>query len=147
MKSFVSFTLLLLVQGTHAAIHRCTTVQDIKTAMRDVVAGDEIVIAPGEYLSTNQQDNNAHFTSAVDGTEGRPIVMRSEDPNNQAVLSGDTVRSRYVVRIFGAYWRIQDLTMINAQKGIIFDNASHGKVINCNVRIFIKIHEWVVSAG
>ena len=141
MKSFVSFTLLLLVQGTHAAIHRCTTVQDIKTAMSDVVAGDEIVIAPGEYLSTSQQANNAHFTSSVDGSAQNPIVMRSEDPTNQAVLSGNTLQSNYVVRIFGAYWTIQDLTMINAQKGIIFDNASHGKVINCNVRFFIKIHE------
>jgi len=140
MKSFVSFPFLLLVQGTHAAIRHCTTVQDIYTAMLEVAAGDEIVIAPGLYLSERSL-SGAHFTSDTDGTEQAPIVMRSEDPNNQAVLSGNTVQSLSCVRIFGAFWRIQDLTITNAQKGIVFDNAPFGKVINCNVRFFIKMHE------
>ena len=113
----------------------CDTVGAIYRAMVNVQPGDEIVIAPGFYYATRLaiSGTEAHFASFVDGTQEQPIVMRSADPSNPAVLSGSNPALWTVVRIYGAFWTVQDLTVTNAQKGIVFDNAPFGNVLNCTV--------------
>lgn len=141
MLSFCLLLSFLLVQVTSSATLYCTTVQDIYLAMVTVQAGDEIVIAPGVYVADGLaiSGSGAHFASYIDGTEQAPIVMRSEDVDNQAVLKGENAGSLSCVRIFGAFWRIQNLVVTNAQKGIVFDNAPFGEVIGCTVSCICRL--------
>jgi hypothetical protein len=134
--SFASFTDTLCWGAQAATTLYCTTVEDIYAAMVSVQAGDEIVIAPGLYLADKLaiSGTGAHFASYADGTEQAPIVMRSEDANNPAILSGENAGSLSCIRIFGAFWKIHNLAVTNAQKG----NAPFGEVINCTVSSFVR---------
>ena len=138
-RSLVQFLLVAAIPAAmmvaDGAVLYCNTVEEIYTAMTSVEAGDSIVIAPGTYEADGLaiSGTGAHFASYADGTADAPIVMRSQDPENPATLVGENVGSLTCVRIFGAYWTVQDLHVRNAQKGIVFDNAPHGNVINCTV--------------
>lgn len=127
--------LCLLPSWVHSATLYCTTVSDLNAALTAVQAGDEIVLAPGLYYSDGVaiSGTGAYYASYADGTEDDPIVLRSEDPSNPATLSGSNAGSKTCLRIFGAFWTVQDLVVTNAQKGIVFDNAPFGQVINCTV--------------
>lgn len=120
----------------HSATLYCTTVSDLNTALTAVQAGDEIVLAPGGLFFSDGvaiSGTGAYYASYADGTEDEPIMLRSEDPSNPATLSGSNAGSKTGLRIFGAFWTVQDLIVTNAQKGIVFDNAPFGQVINCTV--------------
>lgn len=73
------------------------------------------------------------FTSSADGTEANPIIIRSENPEKPAILSGSSTSENYVLDISGDWWKIKDLKVTNAQKGIILDNSNHTEIINCEV--------------
>lgn len=135
---FVSLLLIVGVAQAATTLY-CTTVEDIYDAMGTVQAGDEIVIAPGVYLADTLaiSGTGAHFASYADGTEQAPIVMRSEDANNPAILRGENAGSLSCIRIFGAFWKLHNLVVTNAQKGIVFDNAPFGEVINCTVSLLV----------
>jgi len=107
--------------------------EELKTALSEASAGDEIILAPGEYVYSGATPKGHMFTCEAEGTEERPVILRSEDPEDPAVLSGTDVNENYCLTVTGDWWEIRDLVITNAGKGIIVDNSLHTKIINCEV--------------
>jgi hypothetical protein len=94
--------------------------------MNSVVPGDELVLHPGIF--------NGNFYSYNDGTASRKITIRSADPSNKAVIRGLDYSYNIALYVSGNHWVIKDLVVSNAQKGIVFDNAIEGAIMNCEIR-------------
>lgn len=107
--------------------------EELKSALKNAKAGDEIILAEGEYIYSGSTPKGHMFTGEADGTEENPIVIRSENPKNPSVLSGTDINGNYVLTITGDWWEVQDIKITNASKGIILDNSNHTKLINCEV--------------
>lgn len=122
------------VPHVHAATLRCTNTTSLHAALLSVTPGDEIVLAPGTYYDEDGVAGTAsHFPATIDGTSDARITLRGEDPDNPPLLSGSDAGSRTVLRVFADYWTVRDIAVTNGQKGIIFDNANYGRIINCHV--------------
>lgn len=122
-----------LVNQHESDIIRVTNTEELKTALANAKAGDEIVIAEGEYIYSGSTPKGHMFTGEADGTESAPIILRSENPDNPAIISGITVEENYALTITGDWWELRDLKVTNASKGIIVDNSNYTKIINCEV--------------
>lgn len=107
--------------------------EELKNALESAKAGDEIILAAGEYVYSGATPKGYMFTSSADGTEEEPICIHSEDPENPAILSGSSTAENYVLSVSGDWWEIRDLKITNAQKGIMIDNSNHTKIVNCEV--------------
>ena len=94
--------------------------------MNSVVPGDEIVLHPGIF--------DGNFYSYNDGTASQKITIRSADPSNKAVIRGLDYSYNIALYVAGNHWVIKDLVLSNAQKGIVFDNAIEGAIVNCEIR-------------
>ncbi len=110
-----------------------TNTEELKTALANAKSGDEIVLAPGEYIYSGSTPKGRMFTGEADGTESAPIKLRSLNADNPAIISGTTTASNYALTITGDWWEISDLIITNAGKGIILDNSSHTIIRNCEV--------------
>lgn len=120
-------------QPSQKNIISVATTEELKTALANARPGDEIILAEGEYLYNGTTPKGRMFTAEADGTEEQPIILRSEDPQHPAVISGTTTESNYALTITGDWWEIRDLKIKNASKGIILDNSNYTKLINCEV--------------
>ncbi|WP_081665842.1 right-handed parallel beta-helix repeat-containing protein [Marinimicrobium sp. LS-A18] len=100
---------------------------EIQNALQNASPGDEIVIAPGTYEGNTSTSgySGAHFFADASGTASSRIVVRSEDPDNPAVLEGSSLSSKIVLHIKGDYWDFKNLAVTHAQKGIILDGANY----------------------
>ena len=107
--------------------------EELKAALENAKAGDEIILAEGEYVYSGDTPKGYMFTGTADGTEEKPIILRSENPDQPAILSGSSTAENYVLSISGDWWEIKDLKVTNAQKGIMIDNSNHTKIKNCEV--------------
>lgn len=107
--------------------------EELKSALANAQAGDEIIIAEGEYIYSGSTSKGHMFTGEADGTEEKPIIIRSENPENPSVISGISVNANYALTITGDWWEVHDIKVTNASKGIIIDNSNHTKLINCEV--------------
>ncbi len=114
-------------------IVRVTNTDELKAALADVEPNDEIILASGDYIYSGSTSKGYMFKGEADGTESEPIVLRSENPENPAVISGINVSENYALSVTGDWWVIRDLKITNASKGIILDNSNHTKLINCEV--------------
>ncbi len=103
----------------------CSTTSCLQSALKNVVPGKRIVLAPGTYIGS--------FSSTVKGTAQQPIVIESQDPVNPAIISGYSIGSGYSLRIQGDYWLIRHLKFTNAQKGILLDNANYSRITDVEV--------------
>ncbi|WP_019422242.1 right-handed parallel beta-helix repeat-containing protein [Paenibacillus sp. OSY-SE] len=103
----------------------CSTASCLSSALKNVMPGNKIVLAPGTYKGS--------FSSDVNGTAEQPIIIQSEDPANPAVLSGHSTGSGFSLRVRGDYWNVRDLQFTNAQKGIILDHSNHTLITNVEV--------------
>jgi len=141
---FIAVSLLtipLLIPSVNAADETneiyVTSMTEIHTALKSAQPGDEIVISSGSYvgkLGANSSGfGSAYFNSDMSGTKEKPIIIRSEDPENPVTLMGERTGTGYVFRITGDYWIIQDINFSTAQKGIMLDNASYNIIRNCSV--------------
>ena len=110
-----------------------TNTEELKSALENAKAGDEIVLSEGEYIYTGSTPKGRMFTGSGEGLEKNPIIIRSENPDNPAVLSGSSTSSSYVLTVTGDWWEIKNLKITNAQKGIILDNSNHTKISGCEV--------------
>lgn len=117
---------------------RVSTAKELMQAMRYANPGDEIIIAPGEYVGALGTGSNgsgygsAWFYSNVDGTAEKPITVRCEDPSNKPVLKGSRTNGM-VMYITGDYWIVDGLDMSIAQKGLLLDNSSNSIIKNCDI--------------
>ncbi len=131
-----SLTLNLIPCVTQADTTRqvlVTTTDELISALDDAQAGDEIILREGTYLNDKWLGEWAAFFSYGEGTAENPIIIRSEDPENPAVISGASQESKNALYIFGDYWIIKDLKVTNAQKGIMLDNSNYSIITGCEV--------------
>lgn len=103
----------------------CNTVSCLSKALKSVSPGSSIVLAAGIYTGS--------FSSDINGASGQPIVIRSADPSNPAILSGISTSSGYALRVRGDYWEVRDLKFTNAQKGIILDHSNYSLITDVEV--------------
>ncbi len=76
--------LTVLVAGT--VVGRSIEVRDtseLKSALRTVKSGDEIIIESGQY-------RGGHSLNGISGQPGRPIIITGRDPNNPPVFTEGT---------------------------------------------------------
>jgi hypothetical protein len=128
-------TLLVAVQHcAQAATINVSTTTELRSALANVRAGDEIVLAAGQVFQyTNGAIGGAYFFSDVNGTAIQPITIRSASATNRASILGNDVNSKIVLNIAGDHWIVKDLKLSNGQKGLIFDNSNYSKAINVEV--------------
>lgn len=106
---------------------------ELQSALNNAQAGDEIILKSGNYTPAETGPKGANFWSSADGTAENPITIKSEDPNKPALLFGQNIENGVVLYITGDYWNIENLSVQNAQKGIILDNSNYSEISGCNV--------------
>ncbi len=145
MKRFTQLTALLLsvavllgsapaaegAQSTREVL--VTTTEELHSALADAKAGDEIILREGLYQHDDWIGVWAVFYADADGTAEHPIILRSENPEHPATLSGMDCESKYVLRIVGSHWQIRDLKLTTAAKGIFLEQSEHSVISNCEV--------------
>ena len=115
-----------------------STEAELVQAIRNAQPGDEIVVMPGVYCgklgtgSTGSGFGSAWFNSDQDGTKENPIILRSYDKNDKAVLTGSEQKVTGL-RITGDYWIIDGIEICNTQKGIILDNSNYSVIQDCSI--------------
>lgn len=114
----------------------------LREAMRVAIAGDTILVAPGTYTGSTSQSGDpgnlpngtGYFWIGNDGTALDPIVVVAQDPARPPILQGDTVASGYVVHVTGDHVILKNLILETGDKIVVFDNASHGLIEDCELR-------------
>lgn len=114
-------------------IIRVANTDEFKAALLNAHPGDEIVLTGKEYIYSGSTPKGRMFTGETDGTEESPIVLRSENPDSPAVISGISTDGSYALTITGDWWSIENVKVKNAAKGIVLDNSNHTKIIGCEV--------------
>ncbi len=119
-------------EGTTREVYVSTT-DELLAALSDATAGDEIIVKEGLYQHSDWIGVWAVFNAEADGTAEHPIILRSEDPEHPATLSGGSWESKYALRIVGSYWEIRDLKICEAAKGIFLEQSEHSIISGCEV--------------
>ncbi len=117
---------------TCRTIHVSDT-QQLIVALADVRAGDEIILKSGLYQNDEWNGAWAAFFADADGTPEHPIIIRSEDPSDPAVISGVSQENKVALKIMGSYWQIRDLKVCQAQKGIFLQQSEYSVISGCEV--------------
>lgn len=102
-------------------------------ALADVKAGDEIILKSGTYLNDEWLGEWSAFHAIASGTEDAHIIIRSENPDDPAVISGATQENKVALKIIGSYWEIRDLVICEAAKGIFLQQSEHSIISGCEV--------------
>ena len=110
-----------------------TTVQELHDALADAQAGDTILVREGVYENDKWLGKWAAFFAEATGTPDNPITLRSEDPDHPATICGVTQENKVALSIMGDYWRIENLRVCEAAKGIVLDQSSHSIISGCEV--------------
>jgi parallel beta-helix repeat protein len=123
-----------------------TTAEELRSAMANALPGDEIIVMPGEYEvpsrfasykeGTSNTDMETIRATARNGTKDHPIIVRSHNPDNKAVLKNKNGLSGYTVHISGDYWRLENLEITDGQKGIVLDGSNYSVIRGCEVHNF-----------
>jgi len=113
------------VPSTGNRIINVSTATELKNALANAQAGDEIVLADGSY--------NGKFIIApgVNGTSTKPIILRG---SRNAVLDAGDINTGYVLYLQSNYWIIKGFTITNGLKGLMIDGSNHCVVDG--IRIF-----------
>ncbi|MBQ8012462.1 MAG: right-handed parallel beta-helix repeat-containing protein [Oscillospiraceae bacterium] len=112
-----------------------TTSDELLAALADAKAGDEIILREGIYQNDVFLGDGiwSAFYAKADGTAEQPIILRSEDPEHPATISGVTQENKVALKIVGSYWEIRDLKVCEAQKGIFLQQSEHSIISGCEV--------------
>lgn len=114
---------------------------DLMSSMKNAVAGDTILVAPGTYIGDqtlsgdpgNLPNGTGYFWIGNNGTADHPIVVAAADPNQMPLLQGSSISSGYVIHITGEHVVLKALKVTLGDKGVIFDNASFGILEDCEI--------------
>jgi len=141
MKLFIKIIFLfsLISCAVLGRIRRADNAQILMSFMKNALAGDTIIVAPGIYTGSisesgdpgNLPNGKGYFWVGNDGTTHNPIVIISAQKNNPSVLEGNSLSTGYGVHVTGNYIILKNLIIRNADKGVVFDNASHGIIEDC----------------
>jgi len=141
---FRRFTLTALscfIGTTLASQIPVSTASALMTAMSSAVAGDTIVVEEGTYSGDlaqsgdpgNLPNGSGYFWVGNDGTAAHPIVIVAKNPAHPPILQGSTISSGYVIHVTGEYVVLKNLIITQGDKGVVFDNASHGILEDCEI--------------
>ncbi|MBR3629041.1 MAG: right-handed parallel beta-helix repeat-containing protein [Oscillospiraceae bacterium] len=110
-----------------------TDTAGLTAALADARAGDEIILREGTYENDKWQGKWAAFFADAAGTAEAPIILRSEDPEHPATICGTDQSNKVALSIMGDYWRIENLRVGEAQKGIVLDQSCYSIISGCEV--------------
>lgn len=110
-----------------------STTAELRAALENAQPGDDILLAPGDYTNAETGTKGATFHAKAEGTQANPIRIRSAFADDPAALCGTDLAAGIVLYVTGDYWRVEDITVGGAQKGILLDHANHGVLKNCRV--------------
>ncbi|MBQ7004280.1 MAG: right-handed parallel beta-helix repeat-containing protein [Oscillospiraceae bacterium] len=122
----------LLTPADSAHYVDVSTVEALFQAMRNAAPGDVIRVASGTYDYSTYQGAQK-IDTAAEGTADAPITLTAADPENPPVLTGSGYENGYVLHITGDYWIVENMHITNSQKGVVFDNANHSILRNCEI--------------
>ncbi len=91
-----------------------STASELKAALLDARAGDDIILADGNY--------NGKFVAGINGTAAQPITLRG---SRNAILDAGSINTGYVLYMQGSYWVVRGFTVTNGLKGIMADGIHH----------------------
>jgi len=143
MRSFIVLGAIVILATRATSRQIAVDAPDLlRGAMRDAVAGDTILVAPGTYtgdVATSGDPGNlpngaGYFWIGHDGTAVDPIVVVARDPAHPPVLQGSTIDAGYVVHVTGDHVVLKNLVLQTGDKVVVFDHASHGLVEDCELR-------------
>ncbi|MBQ4378956.1 MAG: right-handed parallel beta-helix repeat-containing protein [Treponema sp.] len=79
---------------------------DLKSAIQYAKPGQTILLAPGKYYPTG----SLWIERGNDGTAKARKVLKSEDPNNRAILDYSTSKATVsAFNLYGSYWTIENI--------------------------------------
>ena len=79
---------------------------DLLSAIQYAKPGQTILLAPGTYYPAS----SLWIERGNDGTESARKVLKSEDPNNRAVIDFSSAKTGTTAfNLFGSYWTIEDI--------------------------------------
>lgn len=107
--------------------------EELRNALKNAKAGDEIILTGTDYGDDVTGSKGSSFTSSVDGTAEKNIVIKGADPENPPTLHGKDIAHGIVLYITGDYWQIKNIRVENAQKGILLDNSNYSVIENCEI--------------
>jgi hypothetical protein len=81
-----------------------------------------LLVRPGQSIELSEGIYRGAFVISQSGASDKPITLRGV---NGAIIDGGTVALNYALLIKADHWRIEDLTIRNAKKGVVLDAASH----------------------
>lgn len=110
-----------------------TNTEELIQALADAQAGDEIILREGVYQNDEWLGEWAAFYAQADGTPENHIIIRSEDSEHPATISGVTQENKVALKIIGSYWEIRDLKVCEAQKGIFLQQSEYSVISGCEV--------------
>jgi hypothetical protein len=100
-----------------------TNSRELRTALRDAVPGDVILLSAGTY--------SGHFEITAKGTDRRPIYLCG---SADSTLNGRNHLSGYTLHFEGAEnWRLDGFTVRLGRKGVMVDNSSRIVLQNLTV--------------
>lgn len=104
---------------------------DLTAALAATEPGDRILLADGVY--------RGNFEAVGDGTAEQPIMLCGT--RNAVLDGGGWEHSGYGLHLTGDFWRVEGITVTNAQKGVVADGVT-GVVLD-GIEVFVMGHEAV----
>ncbi len=98
---------------------------DLWNTLKEVNAGDEVIIHAGTYKVPGFVD------LAFDGTQDQPIVVRAGD-GEEVIIEG--ISSQNTFNIQGSYYTLRGLTIVGGSHGIRLGNSAHGTIEGIEIR-------------
>jgi hypothetical protein len=95
------------------------TATELKAALLDARAGDDIVLADGVY------SGRFVIEAQRDGSAGHPVTLRG---SRAAILDGGSLTTGYVLHLQADNWIIRGITIRNGLKGLTGDDAHHNVI-------------------
>lgn len=89
-----------------------------------------ITSRPGQVIELRAGIYRGSFAIGVSGTAEKPITLRGI---GQVVIDAGSTGVNYGLLIRGSHWRIENLAVRNAKKGIVLHGASHNVLRNVRV--------------
>ncbi len=95
------------------------TATELKNALLNARAGDEIIMADGLYKG------KFVIAPGVNGTAANPIVLRG---SRNVILDAENINTGYVLHLQSSYWAIKGFTVTNGLKGIMIDGSRYSVI-------------------
>lgn len=141
-----SLSSILLLPGISLAeTTYVSTTDELQSALAAATAGDIIIASPGTYEATITSGQIAtgdggtvtrswYFRAEAEGSSDAPITLKSEDPDDPAILSGaGWEESGYTLYVTGDYWVIEDIAVTEGAKGIMLSNSNYSEINNVEI--------------